>query len=448
MEEKAQIALEEIRHWLSASNLKQASGVLAGLHPADGADVLLALEEDSIRELLAQISHETTAEIIEHLDPPQALEVTKDFEHHRLSLVLDHMETDKAVDLLNELPPETVADLLTHMNSAAEVAPLLLHPSESAAGVMSLEFTTLDEDMTVNASIAFLRRFAPPSDQIYYLFIQDREHHLKGVVSLRSLIIAQPNERLRDIMDTNVISVQAGTDQEECARIMQHYDLQALPVVDDEKRLIGVITLEEALDVAEEEATEDMYHMAGLSGEEYLFSSLMFSVRKRLPWLFLNVFTMAIAGAVVSLFEETLATFAVLAVFMPIVAGLGGNTGIQTITIMVRGLALGEISPRQAWQPLGKEISLGLIHGLILGCLVGLMAYLWRGEIWLGVVVTLAMTGNMVVAGTVGVLIPLGLRAIKVDPALASGIFLTTFTDVCGLFLLLGLGTLVLLHFI
>lgn len=448
MEERAQLALEQIRQRLEQGDLDEAGEIIAELHPADGADVLVALSDEQLQELLTRTSSKTAAEMMEHLDPADALRVSEWLQPGRLSGVLDQMETDKAADILNELPAETVADLLTDMRSAPGVAPLLLHSPESAGGVMSLEFVTLEEEMTAEAAISYLRRNAPPSDQIYYLFVKDNENHLKGVVSLRALIVAQPYQQLAYIMDPSVISVQAGADQEECARIMQHYDLMALPVVDSENHLIGVITLEEALDVAEEEATEDMYRMVGLSEDERIFSPLMFSVRKRLPWLYVNVFTALTAGLVVSIFEDTIAKLAVLAIFMPVVAGLGGNTGIQTITIMVRGLALGEITPRQAWRPLSKEVALGIIHGLAIGAAVALISYVWKGEIWLGVVIAIAMIGNMMVAGAVGVLIPMGLKAVGVDPALASGIFLTACTDVCGIFFLLGLGTLVLTRFL
>lgn len=448
MEERAQLALEQIRQRLEQGDLDEAGEIIAELHPADGADVLLALNEEQLKDLFTRTSSETAAEMMEHLDPADALRVSEWLQPGRLSGVLDQMEKDKAADLLNELPSETVAELLIDMSSAPEVAPLLLHSPESAGGVMSLEFVTLEEEMTADQAISYLRRYAPSSDQVYYLFVKDKENHLKGVVSLRALIVAQPYQQLAYIMDPSVISVQAGADQEECARIMQHYDLMALPVVDSENRLMGVITLEEAIDVAEEEATEDMYRMVGLPGEERVFSPLRFSVRKRLPWLYMNVATALLAGAVVSLFEDTLSRVAVLAVFMPVVAGLGGNTGIQTLTIVVRGMALEEIAPRQAWRSLGKEVTLGLIHGIAVGSVVGLLAYFWRGEAWLGLVVAVAMVGNMLIAGAAGVLVPTGLKVLGIDPALASGIFLLTLIDICGFFFLLGLATLVVARFL
>jgi magnesium transporter len=234
------------------------------------------------------------------------------------------------------------------------------------------------------------------------------------------------------------------TDQEEVARLFERYDLLALPVVDAENRLAGTITVDDVVDVIEEEATEDIYHLAQVSADAEVFAPITRSVRERLPWLYVNMFTAFLAAAVVAYFENTIAAVAVLAVFMPIVAGQGGNAGNQTMTIIVRSLALGEIDVSEAWRALRHEFFIGVLNGLALGTAVGIVVWLWEGNPMLGLIIGLAMLGNLMVAAIAGVLVPTTLKRFGIDPALASSIFVTTATDVMGFALFLGLATLMI----
>jgi len=299
--------------------------------------------------------------------------------------------------------------------------------------------------MTAQNAIDFLRTVQPDADQPYYLYVVDRDDRLIGIVGLRDLLVARPEATIESIMKTDVISAPAATDQEEVARIMQHYDLLALPVVNAEGKLAGIIHYDDIVDVIEEEATEDIYRLANVAdGDLQVWSPLRLSVRRRLPWLMLNLMTAFLAAGVVNFFEDTIAQLALLAVFQSIVAGAGGNAGTQTLAIMVRGLALGEIEFRDIWRALLREAGIGVVHGVVIGVLVALGAWAWKGIPVLGLVIGMAMLGNLVAAGLAGTLVPLTLRALKLDPALASAVLVTMVTDIVGFGLFLGLATLFL----
>jgi magnesium transporter len=269
-----------------------------------------------------------------------------------------------------------------------------------------------------------------------------------GVVSLRQLVTAELDTPISAIMNPDVISVAVDVDQEEAARILAHYSLPVLPTVDADGRLVGVITADDVIDVLQEEATEDIYRLAGLDSDETVGQSVLTTSRQRLTWLMVNLPTAVLASWVVSLFEGTLGRVAVLAVFMPIIAGMGGNAGIQTLTLIVRSIALGDISMRDSWHTLGRELLVGLVNGLCFGVVVGLIGLIWQGLPILGVVAGVAMMANMIAAAAAGTIVPLVLRRIGADPALASGVIVTTFTDVTGYFSFLGLATLLIAYFV
>jgi magnesium transporter len=330
------------------------------------------------------------------------------------------------------------------MSTAQEITPLLEHADESAGGLMTRGYVALHPEMTVQQAITFLRLRKPLADEAYYLYVLDASNRLQGVVNLRELLISEAETPIVDVMTKEAITVAPETDQEEVARLIQHYRLRALPVVDEERVLRGIITADDAMEVASEEATEDMYRMVGLLSDDSVYAPVLVSARRRIPWLAINLLTAFAAAAMVAAFEGTIAKAAALAVFMPVVAGQGGNSGIQSITIVVRGLALGEIQPEDARWVLAKEGAIGLVKGLVFGLLIGLAAWAWQGEPAWGLVVGVALLLNMLMAGFLGAVIPLTLRALKLDPAIASGIFLTAFTDVLGFLFLLGLGALLI----
>jgi len=440
-------ALEGVRAALEAGEVEEAIAILATLHPADRAEAFADLPPDDQSEILPRLDAEATADLLEELEDEEAAEVAAQLPAETLADALDEMEPDEAADVLGDLSPEQAASALAQMDAsrADEVIPLLAHADDTAGGLMTSDFFALRRQMTAQMAIDFLRTQPLDTETPYYLYVVDRFNKLIGIVGMRDLIVADPQTTIEAIMNHEVQSVPVGTDQEEVARIMSHYDLAALPVVDAEGKLAGVISYDDIVDVIEEEATEDIYRLANVSdGDLQVFSPVKLSVRRRLPWLLVNLGTAFLAASVISLFEATIAKLAVLAVFQSIVAGQGGNAGTQTLAMVVRGLALGEIEFKDAWRAMGREAGIGLIHGMAVGFFVAIGAWLWRGIPMLGLVIGLAMIGNMIAAGIAGTLVPLTLKALKLDPALASAVMVTTVTDCVGFGLFLGLATLFL----
>jgi magnesium transporter len=307
---------------------------------------------------------------------------------------------------------------------------------------------TLHEGLTAHKALEHLRTLAPSSEDVYYLFVVDADVRLVGVVSLRQLVIASPSDLVQDIMDRDVISIQASADQEDAARLMARYDLIALPVVDDDDHLLGLITHDDLVQVLEEEATEDIYRLGGVPGEYTPDTALPMALRSRLPWLVLNLGTALISAVVLSVFENTIAKVAVLAAFFPMVAGVSGSAGTQTLTVTVRRLALGELVPHESLKTLEREAIIGLFNGVTVGLIVGVIALLWKGTAMLGLVAGAAILLNMIAAAVAGVLVPIGMHKLHFDPALASPILVTTLTDTAGYFIYLGLATVVFIRLV
>jgi len=436
-------SLEEL---LGSDDIAAARDLLESIHPADQADLYQRLPPEGREGLVALLSAEGIAQLIAHLEEDVREQLVDRMPRAALAAVLDHAANDVAADVLRLLPPSETARVLSNMATAADITPLLGHADESAGGLMTRGYVALHKDMTAAEAMTFLRLSKPLAEEAYYLYVLDRQNRLEGIVNLRQLIVSDPQAVIADVMARDIVTVSPDADQEEAARLLQHYRLRALPVTDEQGVLSGIITADDLIDVIAEEATEDMYRLVGLPADESVFAPLAESTRRRLPWLLINLFAAFAAAGMVAIFEGTIQKAAALAVFMPVVAGQGGNAGIQTITIVVRGIAVGEIELRDARRVLSKEIAIGIIKGLTFGLLVGIVAWAWQGEWAWGFVVGLALLLNMLVAGALGALIPLGLRTLRLDPAVASGVFLTTFTDVFGFLFLLGLATLLISH--
>lgn len=437
------LALARIRTELEAGEVQAAIDTLTDLHPVDRADAFSVLDDKDQAALLPELNLEATADLLEELEDEQAAAVAETFGTEQLADVLDEMEPDEAADVLGDIPADRAEEALAEMEEAGNVLPLLPFDDETAGGRMTTSFITLPLGTSASEAIRTLRRVEPSSETPYYLYVDDEADRLVGIVGLRDLVIAMPESKLETIMDPGVIFAHTHEDQEEVALRMARYDLAAVPVVDDRGTLVGVITHDDVLDVIEEEATEDIYRLANVS-DPYLsiHSPIGLSIRKRLPWLYLSAITALFAAWVVSRFESLIAEVAILAVFLSVVAGLGGNTATQSLAMIVRALALGEINLRQAWRTVIKEGLTGLIAGVLVGAAVGLAVWLWQGNAVLGAVLGLALVGNMFVAGLVGALIPISLRALKLDPALASSVLVTTVTDSVGFALFLSLSAL------
>jgi len=442
--QEVEIALQEIRAALDAGNWDRAAALIEALKPADQAELFddLPLEEQD--HLLPQLELEDSADILEKLEEEKAAEVAARLSNAELSNILSEMEPDEAADLLGDLTPARAAQALASLDEADEIRPFLAYPDESAGGLMTAAEVLLHQEMLAEDAIAHLRAVEPDAETVYYLFVVDRTKRLVGVISLRELVVASPGMPVREIMDHDVISVQAHDDQEVAARLMARYDLIALPVVDARDHMLGVITHDDLVEVLEEEATEDIFRLGGVPEEHPADIPLPAALRTRLPWLVLNLVTAMASAMVLSLFEGTIARVAVLAAFFPIVAGVSGSAGTQTLTVTVRGLALGDLSPDEGWRTLGREVLIGVANGVAVGFLIAMIALAWRGSPMLGVVVGAATLLNLIAAGVAGALVPIGLQTLEIDPALASPILVTTITDTFGYFIYLGLATLVI----
>lgn len=434
--------LAAVRAALDRGAVRDAIEVLERLRPPDQAEVFEELNTSDQAALLPGLEPIETAHLLEELGDDEAADVAERLDATTLAHIVDEMEPDEAADLLGDLNPDLARQTLAQMEEAAEVRPLLIHADDSAGGLMTSEFLLLRERMTAQESIEALRAWQPSEDSTYYLFVVNQAQQLRGVVSLRRLITADPQSVIGDIMHPDPITARAGTDQEEVAHVMSKYDLLALPVVDEGGHMLGVITYDDVVDVIEEEASEDILHLGGVLDEERVTGPVSVSVRRRLPWLYVNLLTAFLAAGVISLFERTIEQLAVLAAFQSIVAGQGGNAGTQALTVVVRSLALGEIELRDAWRILLKELAVGALNGLAVGAAVGAFAFLMEGQPLLGLIIGVAMIGNMLAAGLAGALVPLLLKKLKLDPALGSGVIVTTVTDVVGFGLFLGLATL------
>lgn len=436
-----QAAIEQVTGWLESGELEQAVAYLRELHPADSAEILAGLDPQQQSILVDKLGAEELAGLFDQMDGEDAAEFIQHLNYEDLAAVLDEMEPDTAADLLGELEPEDATAVLEQMEEAEAVAPLLTYPEDSAGGIMNVAPPALRRQMTVSEAFEFIREHYRDANEIFYLYVVDRYGKLIGVVNLRALILAENGQIIEDVMDRDLFKVRVDMDQEEVAELFSRYDLLALPVVDFDDILVGIVTVDDVVDVLQEEATEDIYRLAQVSPSSDVFSSIPRSLRNRLPWLYVNMGTAIVASTVVAVFEATIATIALLAIFMPIVATLGGNAGNQTMTIVVRSLALGEMSLSNAWKVLRREIVIGLLNGLALGTSMGLVAWYWKGNPMLGLVVGAALFANMSVAALNGVMVPTTLKRLGVDPALASSIFVTTINDMVGFGVFLGLAT-------
>ena len=396
--------------------------------------------------MLHQLPPHRAAEVLSEVEPDQRKHLVAELSTSQLSEVVKQMPHDQAADLLADVPDAQRAEILAGLPGRSQVTELLRYPEDSAGGIMSDRFITLDADQTVGAALQKLHGIADSeTTSITYLYVTDADKRLVGVVPLRELVFRRPDRRIRDIMLRDVKHVWADDDQETTGRMFDHYHYLAVPVLDRDRKLVGIVSANQVIDVLQSEATEDMQLMVGLSGEERARTPWKVSFPKRLQWLCINLITAFIAGGVVGMFESTIAKWTALAIFLPIVAGQGGNAGIQTLTVIIREMALGEMNKGDSWRALGKEGLLGLLNGLAIGLIVGVVGWFWKHSITLGVIAGIAMLLNMLAAALAGVLVPFTLRAFRIDPALASGILVTTVTDVAGFLFFLGLAALAIM---
>ncbi|HAK56140.1 MAG: magnesium transporter [Vicinamibacterales bacterium] len=417
-------------------------------HPADLAQIFGELTERDRRDafaLLVERYGRLAMEAISELEPEDGAAMLGDRSAEEVAPLLQELPSDDAAALIEQLPDEVSAQVLDLLErrEAGDVQNLLEYAEQTAGRIMNPHVFALSEDLTVGEAIAALQT-SRDVEMVFYVYVVDVRRHLVGVVSLRRLLLVSTETPLKRIMTTDIMSARVDTDQEEVARVVASYNLLAMPVVDEEHKLVGIITVDDVIDVIKDEATEDIYRLAGMAGDEHVSTPAKEALRKRLPWLGVNLATAVMAAAVVALFQETISQVVALAVFMPVVAGMGGNAATQTLTVTVRGIALGELTWGNSRKALVKEMLIGLGNGLVLGLLAAGIAWAMQGDPFLGMILGLAMVLNMLVAAMAGTLIPIVLRALNVDPALASSVFITTLTDVFGFLSFLGLATVFL----
>ncbi|TGJ99187.1 magnesium transporter [Leptospira semungkisensis] len=419
-------------------------------HPADIAEVLERLDVEEAFYVFKLCDSEMQSQILVEFDEDLQADLISRLNMQEISPIVENLEPDDVTNLISEVSKEKAEEILNSLDreDSSQIRKQLNFREYTAGRLMTTEFASAYETDTVRKAIIKLRRVAKETDDIYLLYVTDSENHLKGFVKLKDLFLAPLNQKTSRLVKEEVFSIHYDTDQEEVARMFRKYDLVSAAVVDDLDRIIGRITVDDILDIVEEEASEDILRMGGVSEEERLNTSVWDSIRRRLVWLIFNLGTATIASSMVSFFESTIQSLVFLAALMPIVAGMGGNAGTQAITVVVRNIATGDLGPSNWKVAFRKESIIGLINGITIGSITGLAVYFFFGKPALAVVIFLAMLANLIMAALVGACIPMALKLLKIDPAIASSIFVTMTTDTFGFFCFLGLATLFLQYLV
>jgi len=442
------LIINSSRKFINIGSRQKLWNLLKNFHPPDIAGLINHFTEREKIILLITIhenDNEKAAGVLSELAPEDAAELVQQIPLETAIKIFSDLPSDDIAPILELVPEGLKNDILTSLEKkpTQEVKKLLEHEEETAGRIMSPNFYALNQNTNVSDAVTAMQ-LEGDVESAFYLYVVDDDFRLRGVVSLRQVLFSNPNTPLRDIMTTDVISVQTDTDQEEVARIVADYNLVAIPVTDSQMKLVGSITVDDIIDVIDQEATEDMYKMVSLDTTDRIKDSPFSSIKKRLPFLLLSLLTASVAPFVVNNFKGTIQQVVTLAVFMPLVAALGGIAGNQTVAIIVREIAVGQTEWISAKKALFKEIIVGICNGIIIGSLLGIVSYVLIGNPYLGIVLGLAVIINLFVAALVGTLIPLFLKLIKLDPALGSVNLLTMFTDSLGFLTFLGLGTLFL----
>lgn len=447
-EELNPIALEESQliDFLSNDLMDEFRDEFMQLHPYDQSLFFEKVEPEIRKKIYHYLSPKELAEIFEatKFEEEQYEFYLKEMDTTYAADMLSYMYADNAVDVLNELGKDQVASYLSIMDeeSAQEIKELLHYEEYTAGSIMTTEYVAIPESSTCRSAMTILRNEAPNAETIYYLFVVNDLHKLTGVISLRDLIIADEDTLIKEIMNERVVSVLVSEDQEEVARTIKDYDFLAVPVVDFEQHLLGIITVDDVIDVLDEEASDDYSKLAGVSDMDTFDKSPFTAAKKRLPWLIVLLFLGMMTANLMSIFTETLEQVALLAVFIPLIAGTAGNSGTQALAVAIRGIATGDIEEESKFKLLLREAGTGLITGLLCGLIVVGIVFFWKHDLLIGLLVGAAIFGSIFVATLGGSFIPLLIHRMKIDPAVASGPFITTINDVVSILIYLGLATL------
>nr|WP_245799367.1 magnesium transporter [Virgibacillus siamensis] len=434
---------DELRQFLSSEQIDAFREKFLEIHPYDQALFFMDQPEAIRLEIYNFLSPEETADIMENIELEDIEPYFTEMDPRYAAMVFAEMSTDDAVDILNELDKDKVVSFLTIMDDeAAEEIKELLHYEEKTAGsIMTTEYMAIYQTQTVKETMAVLKEEAPEAETIYYMYVLDEDKHLVGVLSLRDLIIADNDVLIKEIMSEKIVSVSVAEDQEDVARMIRDYDFLALPVVDFQHHLLGIITVDDILDVMDEEASDDYSKLAGVSDMDRPNDTALLSAKKRLPWLIILLFLGMLTASLIGRFEDALSVAPVLAIFIPLIAGMAGNTGTQALAVAVRGLATGEYGKQGKLKLIVREALTGLITGTVCGIVITGIIYLWKGEFFLGVLVGLSIMATLIVATLAGSLVPIVMDKFHIDPAVASGPFITTINDIISILIYFGMAT-------
>lgn len=448
--------VERIREIIDDENIQQLKDELDGFHSADLADILPELKPEERLLCFKNIDEEKAADMVEYLSPQLQVELLGDIDEELASRIISKLPHDSAADVLGDMEDDesqTYLDKLPHKFSE-EVRELLTYNEDTAGGIMTPVVMTVNVDMTVEEVLSSIREQVQQENlELYYVYVVDKQNHLLGVISLRKLLTSSVNQKVEDIMITDIVRLHVDDFQDYIADIFMKYQYNAMPVVDLYNRLKGMITWDDVQDIIEEETTDEIYTSSGISTDvvdedEILSGNILNAIRARTPWLFITLIGEFIAVQVGNHFEGTLHAVPIIAIFMPLLAGLGGNIGTQSITLMVRGLSTGQVTLSSAFKHIFREMFVGLLIGSLFGTLVALVTWGWRDNIYLGFVVGLAMLINMTMATIIGTFTPFALKSFKVDPAVASGPMIATTIDILGLTIYFSLVTVFLMKIV
>lgn len=423
--------------------------ILQKFEPGEIATLFNALDRNENRRLLPVLM-ELSIAVPALLEAPTPIleSYLKDVDDPTFLRLLGSSRPDQAADLLGHLEPEKIDELLDGLGAeeSQKIQQYLAYPEGSAGRLMITNFFSLTGETTAEEGLARLRKHAQ-NESIYYIYCTDENHRLTGVVSLRQLATAPKDRAISHLVKPRVVSVSPFSSSEEVAKLVGQYNFIALPVVDEGRHILGLVTVDDIVDVIQEQATSEIYAQAGLQEDDRIYTPIRESVKNRIPWMFLNLGLAAIASWVISLFEETLSETILLASLINIVAGMGGNTAIQTLTVVTRGLAVGDFSFTSYFRAIVKEASVGVINGVSTGLGAAALIYVWKGHLGVSIVIGLSMSINALIAAALGAAIPLLLDKLKLDPAAGSGVLVTTLTDMFSFFSFLGIATLLLQFF-
>lgn len=415
-------------------------------HSVDVAESFEEMEDEELLRVFELMTDEQKAKIIEQADEDLQERIFEMISDEEAIDILAYMSPDDIADILGYIDIQKSKSILTKMkrSQANKIRELLGYEEDSAGGIMTTQYIAFKENLEIKEVMSKIKVIAPRTEVIETIFVVNSKKELVGEADLRDILISHDDVKLGEIMNENVISVYAEEDQEDVARLASKYDLKVVPVINHKKNLLGIITIDDIIDVIQEENTEDILKLGGVSEEEDIYSNFLFSVRQRLPWLIINLGTAFLASFVIQSFNGVLDKVVVLSSIMTIISGMGGNAGTQALSVTIRALALGEIDNKDIFGIVGKSLLVGFINGAVLGILCGGILYLFYGSFYIAIIVVLAMIANQIIGCMIGFLVPTTLKALKIDPAMASSVLLTTATDVFGFLIFLGLATLFL----